>query len=202
MQQKRSLSEPICEYKKHPKRIHILLDLDNTLISSISKEEEKAVFKPRMKLFSWKEMEGYYKIFERPGLQTFLDFLFENFNVSVWTAASKAYALFIIDNFILVKPSRKLNYIFFSHHCKHSKKKKRTQKSIQMLFDEYNLQEFGKNVYIIDDHPEVYNAQPENCLHIKAFEFTDRKSFEDNELEQHIIPELKKLLIQDRKCLK
>jgi hypothetical protein len=189
-------------YNKHPKRIHILLDLDNTLISSISKEEEKAVLKPRMKLFSWKEMEGYYKIFERPGLQKFLDFLFENFNVSVWTAASKSYALFIIDNFILVKPNRRLNYIFFSHHCKHSKKTKKTQKCIQMLVDEYNLQEFAKNVYILDDHPEVFSAQPDKCLNIKAFEFTDRKSFEDNELEQVILPKLKKILTQDKNCLK
>lgn len=189
-------------YTRHPKRIHILLDLDNTLISSISKEEEEEMLKPRMKLFTWKEMEGYYKIFERPGLQEFLDFLFENFNVSVWTAASKSYALFIIENFILVKKNRRLQYIFFSHHCKHSKKIKRTQKSIEMLVDEYKLEEFGKNTYILDDHPEVFDAQPNKCLHIKAFEFTDRKSFEDNELEQDILPKLQKILLQDRNLLK
>jgi TFIIF-interacting CTD phosphatase-like protein len=189
-------------YNKHPKRIHILLDLDNTLISSISKEEEKSIFKPRMKFFTWKEMEGYYKIFERPGLQKFLDFLFQNFNVSVWTAASKSYALFIIENFILVKPNRRLNYIFFSHHCKHSKRIKNTQKSIQMLVDEYKLHEFNKNVYIIDDHPEVFNAQPDKCLHIKAFEFTDRKSFLDDELLQDIIPKLEKILTVDKYFLK
>jgi TFIIF-interacting CTD phosphatase-like protein len=186
-------------YNRHPKRIHILLDLDNTLISSISKEEENPVYKPRMKFFTWKEMEGYYKIFERPGLQTFLDFLFENFNVSIWTAASKTYALFIINNFILINPERRLKYIFFSHHCKHSKKTKKTQKSIQMLVDEYGLQEFSKNSYIIDDHPEVFEAQPDKCLHVKAFEFTDRKSFEDIELEKEILPKLKALIIQDKK---
>jgi TFIIF-interacting CTD phosphatase-like protein len=189
-------------YTKHPKRINILLDLDNTLISSITKDEEKSILKPRMKFFTWKEMEGYYKIFERPKLQQFLDFLFENFHVSVWTAASKTYALFIIENFILTKPERRLKYIFFSHHCKHSKKVKRTQKSIQMLVDEYNLQEFAKNTYIIDDHPEVFNAQPDRCLHVKEFEFTDRKSFEDNELEQDILPKLKKILAQDMNFLK
>lgn len=189
-------------YTKHPKRINILLDLDNTLISSITKDEEKSILKPRMKFFTWKEMEGYYKIFERPGLQQFLDFLFENFHVSVWTAASKTYALFIIENFILTKPERRLKYIFFSHHCKHSKKVKRTQKSIQMLVDEYDLQEFAKNTYIIDDHPEVFDAQPDRCLHVKEFEFTDRKSFLDNELEQDILPKLKKILAQDMNFLK
>ena len=43
--------------------------------------------------------DGHYKVFERPGLQEFLDYLFANFNVSVWTAASKSYALFIIDKY-------------------------------------------------------------------------------------------------------
>jgi hypothetical protein len=46
-------------------------------------------------------MENYYIIFERPGLQQFLTFLFKNFNVSIWTAASKDYALFIIDKIII-----------------------------------------------------------------------------------------------------
>lgn len=71
-----------------------------------------------------------------------------------------------------------------------------------MLVDEYKLQEFNKNVYILDDHPEVFKAQPDKCLHIKAFEFTDRKSFEDNELEQYILPQLKKILTQDRNLMK
>ena len=48
--------------------------------------------------------------------------------------------------------------------------------------------------YIIDDHPEVYSAQPDNCINVKAFEFTERKSWEDKELESDIRPRLEALL--------
>lgn len=176
------------------KKINILLDLDNTLICSLAKHEEKKIHKPRMKQFRWEDMEGVYKVFERPGLQDFLDYLFDNFNVSVWTAASKSYALFIIDKFILTNSTRKLDYIFFSHHCKRSKKIKATQKSLQLLKDEYNLPIFDINsTYIIDDHPEVYKAQPDQCIHIKPFEFTERRSFDDNEFEKTIKPRLEQI---------
>jgi len=179
-------------------KINILLDLDNTLISSLSKEEEKNIHKPRMKKFRWESMENVYKVFERPGLQPFLDFLFSHFNVSIWTAASKSYALFIIDKFILDNhPERVLDYIFFSHHCKRSNKIKKTQKSIEILKDHFKLHEYSRsNTYIIDDHPEVFKCQPDNCIQIKPFEFTDRQSYNDTELIRTIKPKLETILSQ------
>lgn len=184
-------------YHKPPKRINILLDLDNTLISSLAKHEEKPIFKPRMKQFRWENMEGVYKVFERPGLQQFLDFLFENFNVSVWTAASKSYALFIIDKFILAgRPERKLDYVLFSYHCKKSRRLRDTQKSLSILKDEFGLLNFDMDrTYIIDDHPEVYEAQPDNCISVKAFDFRDRKSWEDRELDRDVRPTLEAMLM-------
>jgi TFIIF-interacting CTD phosphatase-like protein len=186
----------ISGHHKMPNRINILLDLDNTLICSLAKHEEKPIFKPRMKQFRWENMEGVYKVFERPGLQNFLDFLFENFNVSVWTAASKSYALFIIDEFILKgHPERRLDYVLFSYHCKKSRRLQDTQKALNILKDEFELLNFDMDkTYIIDDHPEVYSAQPDNCINIKAFEFTERKSWEDQELENDIRPKLEALL--------
>lgn len=180
---------------KTPNRINMILDLDNTLICSLSKDEEQPIFKPRMKRFNWKNMEGFYKVFERPGLQEFLDFLFENFNVSVWTAASKSYALFIIDEFILKgHPKRRLDYVLFSYHCKLSRRLRDTQKALSILKDDFKLLNFDiDRTYIIDDHPEVYSAQPDNCIKVKAFEFTDRKSWEDTELKD-IRPRLETLL--------
>ena len=39
------------------------------------------------------------------------------------------------------------------------------------------------------DHPEVYSAQPDNCINVKTFEFTDRKSWEDKELVTMYVPD-------------
>ena len=157
--------------------LNILLDLDNTLISSIKLEDEKLLkknsrsYNDAKERLHWKRMGDDYIVFERPGLQEFLTYLFLNFNVSIWTAATKSYALFIIDEFILKHhPERKLNFILFSHHCRKSMEIKNTQKSLEMIPNQFGLNVYAANTFIIDDNPEVYEAQKDKCIPIKAFD--------------------------------
>ena len=142
------------------KDFNIILDLDQTLISAEAEEDyDFNKNKNKAKLFNFKDMDGYYIVFERPNLQSFLDYVFENFNVSVWTAASKDYALFIIEKIILCdKPERKLDWIFFSYHCDISKKITKHTKDLSMLWDIYKIDNYEKdNTLIIDDYDEVYH---------------------------------------------
>lgn len=175
-----------------PKRYNIILDLDNTIISSLSRKEEKRNHRARFNDFVWENMEGEYKVFARPHLQEFLDFLFANFDVSVWTAASKTYAIFIIDNFILVKPDRRLKHVFFSYHCHESIKETECQKNLSMLWTSFGLgAEYGPDdTIIIDDNEEVCETQPDKCITIRPFEFTDPRSSRDNELMSVVKPQL------------
>ena len=64
-------------------KLNIILDLDQTLISSEEIHLLKKSHKKKMDLFNNKNLDDQYIVFERPGLQSFLDYLFENFNVSV-----------------------------------------------------------------------------------------------------------------------
>jgi TFIIF-interacting CTD phosphatase-like protein len=165
-------------------KLKLFLDLDNTLISSeplYTFDSQK--YKKKAVNFEFYGMEDYYIVFERPGLQDFLDYIFENFEVSVWTAASREYGLFIIQNIILTKPERKLYYYFFSYHCDWSKKNKRGHKGLSLLWDDIQLPGFTpENTIIIDDLPEIKEIQPCNAIHIKAFEFKDKSSHKDKEL--------------------
>lgn len=166
---------------------HILLDLDQTLISAEPAEEydfEKN--KAKAKKFVFHDMDGYYVVFERPGLQNFLTYLFDYFDVSVWTAASKDYALFIVDKIILAgNKNRHLNYIFYSYHCDLSNRDKKSSKNLAMLWDIYGLKDFSaENTLILDDYDEVYNSQPKNCIVAKPFEFNDKNSAKDNFLDK------------------
>ena len=97
------------------KKFNVFLDLDQTLISAEANDEfDFNNSKEKSKKFTSYDMDGYYIVFERPGLQDFLDYLFANFNVSIWTAASKDYAIFIIDKLYL--KIQKESWIgFFSH---------------------------------------------------------------------------------------
>ena len=177
------------------KPCNVILDLDSTIISSLASEEEKKSDKKRFQKFVWEDMDGDFKVFERPGLQKFLDWLFQNFNVSVWTAASKEYGLFIIKNFLLIDPRRRLEHYLFSHHCKESLKKKNAQKDLRMLWTEFNLPGYHKdNTWIIDDLREVYDTQTDNCIPIHPFQFRDKNSHHDDVLDKKVKPQLKKIL--------
>ncbi len=163
------------------RKANFLIDLDQTLISSESTKNFKKTDK--MKKFVYHEMEGQYYVFERPGLQNFLTYIFDNFNVSVCTAASKDYAIFIIKNVILGNnANRHLDYIFFSYHCRLSAVVKDKPKSLMMLWEEYKLPNYTKdNTLILDDYyDEVYAPQRSNCILAKEFEYTQEGSEKDD----------------------
>jgi TFIIF-interacting CTD phosphatase-like protein len=172
---------------------NIILDLDQTIISA--EEYDKIDVKKlneKMKKFKYHMMDTSYYVFERPHLQKFLDYLFKNFNVSVWTAATKDYAMFIIENVILKgNSSRKLDYVFYVYHCDASECHKDGHKSLSMLWDIYKLDGYDmNNTFIMDDYDEVYNDQPQNCIIAKRFEF-----FMDNSEQDIFLPKLKRQLI-------
>jgi TFIIF-interacting CTD phosphatase-like protein len=166
------------------KPINVILDLDQTLISSEIKDDfDINKFGTKMKEFYHKDLDDTYIVFARPYLEGFLDYLFDNFNVSVWTAASKSYALFIIEKFILTKPERKLDFVFFSYHCTMSIRSKKGLKGLNMLWDVFKIKGYRPdNTIIIDDNYDVKKIQRCNCFQIKPFNFYDENSEGDKEL--------------------
>ena len=165
---------------------NLILDLDETLISAVSEEEynPKKYDKKKAK-FRFKCMDSYYIVFYRPGLDKFLRYIFKNFNVSIFTAASKDYALFIIENIVLEQKDRELDYIFFSYHCDISKKIKNGIKDLSILWDVYKLDGYNKyNTIIIDDNPDVKKTG--YCIQVPEFNFFDRDSEKDDYLDKLI----------------
>lgn len=185
---------------------NIILDLDETLLHSISSEEMKELSDEQIEIVSslkQHNMDDYYTVVERPGLQNFLDYLFENYNVSIWTAASKDYALFVVEQLILQKKDRKLDWIMFSYHCDISKKEKRGSKDLEMLWDVYKMKGYSKsNTIIIDDHPNVYDLQKNNCIYISPFDIDEKTFAKDKVLSkiQKTMKESKTLTDCVRQC--
>lgn len=149
---------------------NIILDLDQTLIYSetLSKYDPAS---PGNNRFEHIKLKCGFVTYARPHLQEFLDFLFKNFNVSIWTAADKEYAIEIINKFILVKPRREINFIFYRYHCNLSKKKNNGLKRLNMLWNFYNMKKYNTdNTIIIDDNYDVKHIQTKNCYHIPSFD--------------------------------
>lgn len=171
------------------KKFNIILDLDQTIISAEGQEELKNdKIRKRITKFpqtTRHDMDNLYLVFERPHLQKFLDFLFKNFNVSVWTAASKSYALFIIKHIIMTKPDRQLQYIFYEDHCKISNNQTKKLKNLALLWEKYQIPNMNcDNTFIFDDNDEVFNSQIGNCLRAKPFFFKTLNSENEDFLVQ------------------
>jgi hypothetical protein len=174
---------------------NVLLDLDNTIICAVEKHNyNKEKFQLLDDNLYYKDFGKYYRIYERPGLQPFLDFLFEHFNVNVFTAASKDYGLFIINNFILRNhPDKKVQWMFHSYHTTISEAKYNSYKDLRLLYSTIPDVFTPENTFIIDDLKQVKKANKQNCINVKAFEvFNEGKktivqnAIKDNELSKII----------------
>jgi hypothetical protein len=177
-------------------KINFLLDLDSTLISAKKERELKNISQKQRNVFKIHKMKDSngkvnYIVFERPGLQNFLTYIFKNYNVSVWTAASKDYAMFIIENIVLAgDKNRKLDYVFFSFHCDISSEKSKNActKDVTILWNLYKMKGYTSlNTLILDDYIEdVYAKQKNSCIIAPVFDIVDNYNPKDNFLIQII----------------
>jgi TFIIF-interacting CTD phosphatase-like protein len=196
---------------------YIFLDLDNTIINALTPDELKACYKINFKPethFTYHDFkidgEMSYRIFERPYLQKFLDYLFVAFNVSVFTAADNEYADFIVDNVIDIK-GRKINYFFHGYHAEITVRTMRGLKDLELLWDIYKLKNINPcNTLILDDNKEVYKTNKKNCIRVPAFSVINEdickpnpKSIEDSYLIDECIDILndKLIIFQNKGCI-
>lgn len=183
--------------------ITTVLDLDNTLIYSIpmikgfpkKKFPKKKSYLNQMKTH---KMNEDFIVFERPGLQNFLSWLFKNFNVIVWSAASPDYVEFIVKN-IIEKKNRKVEYVLNSENCQDSQKifGDKHIKNLKLLWDVHDLPLGPHTTLIIDDLKMVTGIQPHNSIQIKSFNTNKIICIDDSELEH-----IKKRLIDIKKHFK
>lgn len=166
-------------------KLNVILDLDNTIINSLEPMELKAIDPDFVSLgktpqptefqskFMFADMHPYFRVFARPGLESFMDYLFEHFNVGVWTAAESEYALFIIRHFIETKPNRKLKFIFYRYHVDAAEQRygENRIKDLRLLWEHYKLfNVYPCNTILIDDLIDVKNTNPQNVFRLKSFD--------------------------------
>jgi hypothetical protein len=197
------------------KRLNVLLDLDNTIINSLEPQEIKIV-NPEFRKFSqtlspspfeshfhYEDMDPFFRVYGRPHLDEFLDFLFAHFNVGVFTAAESEYALFIVKHFIETKPGRKVNVIFYRYHVDSGEKRYGDGKikDLRLLWEHYKIPFFYPyNTILIDDLIDVKETNPYNVFRLKSFDVLkgnnpNEEAIYDREL-YHVMDTLKQLMQQ------
>ncbi len=198
-----------------PRKLNVLLDLDNTIINSLEPQEIRYVnpdFKGFQKTstpsefeshFHYEDMLPYFRVYGRPHLEVFMDFLFEHFNVGVFTAAESEYALFIIKHFIETKPGRKVFVIFYRYHVDAGEKRYGDGriKDLRLLWEHYKIPfVYPQNTILIDDLIDVKETNPYNVFRLKSFDVlkgtkANEEAMYDREL-YHVMDTLKQLKSQ------
>jgi RNA polymerase II subunit A small phosphatase-like protein len=92
----------------------LILDIDETLIHAESFPKE---FEDKIKFdFKFKENEkSLYYVIKRPYLNEFLNYVFENFEVAIWTAAGYEYAEEILKGIGIDK--KNLTFFYTQENC-------------------------------------------------------------------------------------
>jgi RNA polymerase II subunit A small phosphatase-like protein len=157
----------------------LILDLDETLIYAAEQPLER---KPDI-------VVDQYFVYTRPFLEDFLAFCFENFDVAVWTTATKSYAEEILKT--ILKESQKLRFVWTRDRC-------------TLVFDEEVQEHFYvkrmsklrrrgyklESVIVVDDTPNVWKDSYGNLVRVKKFE----GDLKDDELK--ILPIYLKTLLE------
>lgn len=146
----------------------LILDLDETLIyATEEKLEREADFSV-----------GQYCVCKRPFLNEFLEFCFENFDVAVWTTATKSYAEEILK--VILKKDQTLQFLWTRERCTFAfDTEEREHFYVKRM---YKIRRCGyklESVIVVDDSPNVWQSSYGNLVHINKFEGNQG----DNELE-------------------
>lgn len=146
----------------------LILDLDETLIYAT---EEKSEREPDF-------IVGQYFVYKRPFLQEFLEFCFENFEVAVWTTATKSYAEEILQT--VLQENQNLKFLWTRERCTFAfDEEEREHFYVKKI---YKLRRCGQkleSVIVIDDSPNVWKCSYGNLVRVKRFEGDEK----DNELK-------------------
>jgi len=166
-------------------KLNIILDLDNTLVHTITASEYYSIPYTERSKFITKQLQSSSNMItcERPHLQTFLDYLFRNFNVAVYTLGTREYAIEIVQKCILSVPGRHIDFVLHRQNAIESSfMYPLTLKDLRYVWNNVRAYGYMKcNTFIIDDNATVRRSNIHNTISFEKFEM-NRHSYKDRAL--------------------
>jgi TFIIF-interacting CTD phosphatase-like protein len=154
---------------------HIVLDLDETLIHARDKP-----IAGRPVDFAFKIGGVAYYGHKRPGLAQFLQFIFRKFkSVSIWTAASRSYAVNVLRNILTAEQQSRVLF-FKSRQDLATRQDGNYYKPLVKMMNDPMGRRVGmtsENTIMIDDRNDVLQANPGNGIQIPAWRGDDNDDY-------------------------
>lgn len=150
---------------------NIVYDLDNTLVCAIPFSQLHLI--PSDLPFFYYDFivdktdnNQNVRIFARPYLHKMLLSVSKFANISIWTAAGKNYAEFVVSKFF--PTSIKIDFLFHSEQVQDAVRTYFRFKPLDYIYSFFpNYTKI--NTIIVDDLTDVASANPNNSIQIKAF---------------------------------
>lgn len=158
----------IVAYNNMKKFRLIVLDIDETLFTSIDPEDYKSVsHKEDYKLEHGKRP---YKAFRRPFLKKFIEFCLKQFDyIGIWTNADEMWMRKFIDNLLPNTPFLFTYDKSYSEEYVHNGVRIRI-KPLRKIFEKYaHLGIDSTNTIMIEDSPENCIQNKKNCIQVPDF---------------------------------
>ena len=163
-------------------RMNIILDIDETLGHNIRRSLWEQV--PESDKKKYKYLNFGNSIFVlRPYVKKFVKFLFDNFNVSIWTFGSRDYALWVAHNILIDgNKNRTVKNVMWSTHDTFAR--------------EISDEGYGKDLkylYIDEEHDD--NIDPNN----EEYYYNQYEDYKDHPIMLHNYYPCNTILIDDNK---
>jgi|LauGreDrversion4_2_1035121.scaffolds.fasta_scaffold31048_4 TFIIF-interacting CTD phosphatase-like protein len=136
---------------------NIVLDIDQTLLDAHLNPDNNTA-----------NTMSDYTFFLRPYLARFLNFLFEHFNVAIWTAADTEYAHYVVNNIIAPMTGRRPQFIMSRPDYQDCLLKGLGHKNLVYLSQKYPQFDYNKTI-IIDDLDYVKATNGVRCIALPKF---------------------------------
>ena len=137
----------------------LILDLDETLVFAT---EEKLARGEDFRV-------GPYFVYKRPGLDSFIEFAFNHFNVALWTSSSRNYASGAIS--AIFQDAERLEFAWTRERC--ARKSDPETGTSYWIKDLKKVRRLGwslEGVAVIDDSPEKLERSYGNHIGVAPFE--------------------------------
>lgn len=140
----------------------LVLDLDNTLIAAVN---EAYVRDCRDYPKDFMTLDGDYFVSKRPHLDKFMDYVFANWNVAFWTAATEPYAKEILTKSGI--DYNKFKFMKFKDDCTKGLDENYTSvliKDLNKIVD-YDL----SRIILVDDKKSSAQNTPDNLIEVYPY---------------------------------
>ena len=143
------------------KRYNIVLDLDNTLILTLPlQNSDRRHSRVHIHFVEYTIGTIRFRTYARPYLTYFLQELNKIANISVWTAATRGYAEFMIKHFF--PPEITIHLLLTREETVRYSKRTGRLKPVDVIFPR-------DTTYIVDDLEYVHQSNPWNSIPIVPF---------------------------------